>query len=214
MSQRRLLQLLLQPSLFSGTVIFILTCAVLGSSAWAYISSQQLFYDYLFGPYGLETYLWQHAAHATSVRDAFLASPIAYYIIVTLVATAIGFAVYVVLQLLGVLSQAAHTYGQTRNRLHAVVSSRPLVRILGLLGWAAFGAFFFSTLLPFSLLSVQQGSERIRLHDISHGALYCLLAVGVLAWSLHLHVIFMRLVWLRPRVFGGDNEIEAALARR
>jgi hypothetical protein len=126
---------------------------------------------------------------------------------------AVGFLVYEMLEFAGVISRSVHAEGRGKRTVWSVLSGRAPARTLSLLGWALYGAFFFSTLLPFCLLAVEQGCESIQLHDGLHGALLCAMGVVLLACALHWQVIFMRLVALRPRVFGGDNDIEAVLTR-
>jgi hypothetical protein len=44
------------------------------------------------------------------------------------------------------------------------------------------------------------------------GALDCLGALALLLAALHMHVIFLRTVALRPRIFGGENDVVVAEA--
>jgi hypothetical protein len=55
-------------------------------------------------------------------------------------------------------------------------------------------------------------ASKIRLQDffINYGWVDSLVAVIVLALTLHLHIVFMRFVTLRPRLFGGTDELLAA----
>lgn len=219
MIQRQLLRLLLSPSLLSGTAVSLFSAAVLGSSTWQYISTQQLFYDYLFSAYGIETYLWQQSAGATALRDTFLASPIAYYILVGLTAAAVGLAVYALLQGMSVVfswrtwSSLTHLGSDRRAIMRALVS-RTTVRVMALLGWAAYGAFFFSTVMPFTVVLSRMGIDLI--HRGGAGVSGWLAYAGafiMLIAATHLHVIFARLVFLRPRLFHGAQAVEEATAQ-
>jgi hypothetical protein len=216
MIQRQLLRLLLSPSLFSGTGVCLFCAAVMATSTWQYISTQQLFYDYLFSAYGFETYLWQQSAGATAVRDTFLASPIAYYILVSLTAAAAGLAVYTLLQGLSVLfswrtwSNLAHL-GSSRRAIMRALLSRTTVRILALLGWAAYGAFFFSTVIPFMVMLSRIGIDTMPRSGFVGWLIY-ISALVMLVAATHLNVIFARLVFLRPRLFYGAQAIEEATA--
>jgi hypothetical protein len=44
-----------------------------------------------------------------------------------------------------------------------------------------------------------------------HGLTLIALAALLLAITLHVHIIFARLFFMRPRVFGGEIEVEDSL---
>lgn len=192
-----------------------------GYDAWNYINEGQLFYNYISGPYGLKTYVWQHSAQATSARDAFLASSFTYYVLVVVVAVAAGLVVYAALQmatglfasLRGVWRQVG---GSQQLRQPAAVTeqlSRLGLRLLSLAGWGMYSLFFFSTLLPFVTLFDQTGMDAIRAWRLV-GWLECLAAAATLVIALHIHVLFARLTSLRPRLFFGEQAVLEAEARR
>jgi hypothetical protein len=214
MTQSRLFRLLLQPSLFSGTIVFSLTAIIIGSNAWAYVSTKQLFYEYVFGPYGIKTYLWQQSVGIESTRNAVLTSPAAYYTFVAFAAVIIGLAIYVLLQCIG-LALSWRTWsgldalGPNRQAIARELSRRLVLRIVTLIGWAFYSAGFFNLLLPSATLLNRVGVEHIQNGSLAGWAL-CAAAAGILAIVLHVQVIFLRLVCLRPRVFGGADKIEEA----
>jgi hypothetical protein len=219
MYRQNLTRLLLTPSLLSGTVVLSLTAAICADSAWTYISNNQLLYDYLFGAYGFKTYLWQSSAHATALRNAFFGSLAAYYILVFVAATTGGLIVYTLLQGLSLFVSSTRriwleldTLGSTRHAILAKLFSRLGLRTLSLVGWTIYAAFFFSTLIPFSVILIQTGVAHINNGAIL-GWLDCILAALLLTLAMHLHVIFVRLIFLRPRLFFGDRAIEEAEAR-
>jgi len=217
MNQSRLLRLLFQPSLSSGTLVLTLSLAVVGSSAWAYMSSKELFYEYVFGAYGFKTYIWQQSAGLSAFRNTLLNSPAAYYVFVFLAATAVGLMVYAILQFLGLVFSWRHwsgldALGPNRKVIARELTRRLCLRIVVLLSWSVFGACFFALLLPTVALMAETAVEHIQQGSVALGALTLSAAVLVLALSLHLQVIFLRLVLLRPRVFWGARaaeEIEA-----
>jgi hypothetical protein len=217
MYQRRLTRLLLLPSLSSGTTVACVVLAVLGYNAWTYISNQQLFYDNLFGAYGLKTYVWQHSIEATSWGNTFLGSSIAYYILVGAAATVGGLTVYTFLQSLSLLfAGGRHIWseltvlGSTRRAIVRELVARLVLRTISLIGWGVYTAFFFSTLLPFVIVLNQTGVDTVSAGQML-GWLYCVGAVLLLGIALHMQVVFMRLLLLRPRLFG-DRAIEEAEA--
>jgi hypothetical protein len=217
MNQSRLIRLLVQPSLSSATLVLSLTAAVVGSSAYAYVNSKQLFYEYVFGAYGFKTYIWQQSESLSTLKNTVLNSPAAYYVLVGLAATAVGVMVYAILQFLGMLFSWRHwsgldALGPNRQAIARELTRRLLLRILVLAGWAVFGACFFALVLPSVALLTQGGVEHLQLGPSLIGVLDCAAAALILAFCLHIQVIFLRLALLRPRVFfsvAAAEEIEA-----
>ena len=219
MYQRSLTRLLLTPSPTSGLIVFVITLGVLGYSGWLYISDNQIFYDYLFGAYGLKTFVWQNSLGFSIWTQTFLSSPLAYYLLVGGAAIAVGMIVFTVLQTAGVfvrgtaelIDQAQFKGPSQRTVMHELVS-RLVLRITSLVGWAVYGAFFVSMLVPFSIVLNQIGIDRLR-GGAFYGAFASLGAILLLSLALHLHVVFARLSALRPRLFGGDAAIQEAEAQ-
>jgi hypothetical protein len=212
------MRLLLQPSLMSGTLVTAVTLAAIGSTAWAYVSAQQLFYEYVFGAYGFKTYIWQQSAGLAALRNTVLASPAAYYVLVGLVATAVGFIVYAFLQFLGLLFSwrswsGLDALGPNRKAIVHELTRRLTLRVVTLIGWAFFGACFSAMLLPFVALLTQNGVEHFQTGMPMGGVLAIIGAVAILALSLHVQVIFLRLVFLRVRLFWGADLAEEAEAK-
>jgi len=211
------MRLLLQPSLMSGTLVTAATLGAIASTAWAYVSAQQLFYEYVFGAYGFKTYIWQQSAGLTALRNTILASPAAYYVLVGLAATAVGLMVYAFLQFLGVLFSwrswsGLGALGPNRKEILHELLRRLALRVITLLGWAIFGACFSAMLLPFVALLTQNGVEHFQSGMALVGVLSVFGAGIILALSLHIQVIFLRLVLLRVRVFWGADLAEEAEA--
>lgn len=214
----RLIRLLLAPSLLSGGLTLALGVLLIGYNAWLYVSEEQLFYDYLFGSHGLKTYIWQHSDGVNSWQGAFLGNPIIYYVLVGAAAIAVGLVVYFLLQLTSlVFKNFRLSLGvlQTQNKTAKIVASelfsRLLIRVLSIVCWGLYGGFFISIILPFVFVLNRLGVDSI--HDSrSIGWLSCFGALFILMLTMHLHVIFVRLVFLRPRLFGGDRAIEIAEA--
>jgi hypothetical protein len=217
----RLTRLLLQPSFVSGAFLFCWALFLIAYNGWLYIDEQQLFYNYLFGAHGLKTYVWQYSQHVTAWQSAFLGSPAAYYALVGAVATAAGLIVYCLLQLLGLVS---HGIGEGWERLQdkerkpsaskSVANellTRLALRVISLICWGIYAAFFFSTMVPFISVLNRVGIDLIN-SGHSYGLAVCFGTLLLLFFSLHLHVIFLRLILLRPRVFGGERVIEQAKA--
>lgn len=218
MSQGLLLRLLLLPSLTSGLVISMVSATVLAYSGWLYLSYNQVLYDYLFGAYGLQTFVWQNSLGFTVWTQAFMSSPLAYYLLVGAAAVIIGLAVFTFLQAMSVFSRGtahlwreAHASGPAHQAAMRELVSRLLLRVTALVGWGVYAAFFVSSIVPFAIVLNQFGIQQLRSGRM-FGALACAAAFLLLIVTLHLHQVFVRLTALRPRIFGGDMAIEEARA--
>lgn len=77
---------------------------------------------------------------------------------------------------------------------------RLVIRLLALMGWTLYAALTVSSLLPY-ILAMSAAAKGAG--DILLGIGYGAAAVGLAVVFLHIHLIFLRLVTLRPRVFGG-----------
>jgi len=216
MHQRALLRILLLPSFLSGTLVGVAAVGILGYHVWEYVSNNQLFYSHLFGAYGIKTYLWQSSFDLVAWSRAFLGSSVAYYLLVSGAAIAAGLLVFTILQGVTLLSRGtSHLLHETaipvesRKVIYTELLRQLGLRILGLVGWGAYAAFFASILYPFVVTLNQVGLER-RGHAPLAGWSICLAALLFLAVALHMHVIFARLCMLRPRLFGGARALEAA----
>lgn len=210
MYQRRLALLLFTPSILSGAGIIFLAALLNAYGAWTFIHNNQLFYGFFSGAYGIQTYLWETSYGLSAWSKTFLSSSLAYYVLVAGVAVIAGLAVFALLQVLGVVQKEGKLLSATQgNRTyHHEVLSRLGLRAVSIIGWTLFTAFFVSTLLPFVSLLNEMGVDAI--NNGEGGWLYCAASLALLILALHIHVIFARLVALRPRLFGGMSEIEKA----
>lgn len=214
----RLARLLLLPSFLSGVLVAGLAVLIIGYSSWLYLDQNQLFYDYLFGIHGLKTYLWQYSQDAASWHTALVGSSFAYYALVGAAASVAGLVVYFLLQLLGLASRAVngirgtwYSSNKTSKAIAGELFARLILRIVSLVSWGIYSAFFVSTLIPFTLALKRIGIDMLR-DSRPIGWLSYVAALLLLILSFHLHVVFMRLVTLRPRVVGGNSAIEEAEA--
>ena len=212
------LLLLFLPSLSSSALTSLTAAVVLVASGWSYINENLLFYDQLFGIYGFKTLLLQSDG-LYALQHALLDSTLTYYILLFAAGITVGLMVYTLLE------TARMTIHTTAEELHEIGDDDPLhktaarealerllLRVASLVGWGVYMAIFASILLPFSIVLAQTGVDMLEtslLGGVVHGAsAFVLLVLG-----LHTHIIFARLVMLRPRLFG-DSDIEEAKYRR
>jgi hypothetical protein len=215
MHQRQLFKLLVLPSFGSSALAVFIAVVLLGYGAWSFINDNQLFYDLLFGPYGFKNVVWQHSMVQTSWQDVLFSSHIVYYIALGGVAVIVGLTVFTILQAVGVVvhgsSELLHDALDTRRRASRELFYRLGLRVIALVGWGVYAAMFFSSILPAVMSLNQSGILRFQAQDYA-GALDCLGALALLLAALHMHVIFLRTVALRPRIFGGENDVVVAEA--
>jgi len=219
MDKRPLLRLLLTPSIMSGLTVVAIVGIVLGYSGWLYIGHNFIFYNYLFGAYGLYTYVWQSTLGLSDGYQAFLGSSAAYYLIVGGAALCAGLIVFTTLQIgslafkgTALLWKEKHAQGLNHQQTARLLLSRLGVRLLSIAGWAVYSSFFVSSLVRVAIIINQTGMQY--LHDGNGlGLVLCLGSILFFCLTLHMHVVFARLAFLRPRLFGGDHAIEVAEAR-
>lgn len=209
MAQFRLTWLLLTPSLISGITIACVTLAFIGLNAWVYISETDAFAGYLFGESGIVTILLAAPDWSVFLRTAVLNSPMTYNALIIAAAAAIGFIVYEVLEI------SRRTANGSANLWYRLLSPtadikaelranivRLQVRIMAILSWTLYWIAFMALLVPFCISLLQLGIDSISLGSL-WGWLLALLAAVLFAFCIHLHIVFIRMVLLRPRIFGG-----------
>lgn len=209
MQRVRLALIFIRPSLFSLTATLIVAGIVFGFISWTVVAQSPFFHEYFYGQYGVSTILNKTPDVLQAFKMTFFAQPASYNVTVLAVAAGIGLAVYIVLQL---FSRAAADFsstwrsvqqasGESKKTLEQEIELRLGFRIaMGVL-WFFYLLLFIKLLFPFTVLIERFGINA--LPDLS-GWLYGLLGFALLVTSLHVHVIFMRLIVLRPRVFGGE----------
>ena len=207
--QRHFTGLLLRPSLFSGSLTTLLALSIVTVSNWAYVLEHVFFYDYLFGPEGLITNINNVAATdgLHNISD-FLGGSVSYNVLILGVAVLVGVVVYVALQVFGRFANNASAawesiHGQTNITTHDI-AQRWAIRIAVAFAWMIYCLLFIKIILPFCILAAQVG---IRQLWAPSGIAYFVFGTALTWASAHMHVVFLRLVILRPRVFGGEDEI-------
>jgi hypothetical protein len=220
MRGRSLFHLLLTPSVLSTVSVIVVAAVLLSASDIYYFAHDSLIYDYLFGPHGQITILEEGASGISAVFAALFSQPLGYDVLVFLGALIVGFMMYAILQvssrgffivistLLNVsLAQATGT----KRALEIEIGSRIGFRLTTIVLWFLYWQLSLKIILPFCVLTSRVGTASL---DTVSGWLYCLLSYALLVLALHLHVIFIRLFTLRPRLFGGRDVMLAILENR
>lgn len=201
----RLLAALLLPS----TASFVFSCVVAGmallGASWSYLQAQPLFGTYFSGKYGFGTLLSQLN---TALGDA-LDSDLAYNIAVICFAVLFGLGVYAVITSVRHMADEARTtlnevdYADQRTRqvLERSLIVRVVVRGFCGLMWLSYALIYFNGILPFCSSFIAAGSEQA----LAAASVRNIVAFILLLVATHIHVIFVRLIVLRPRVFGSGS---------
>jgi hypothetical protein len=215
MNNLNLFWLLLKPSLSSNVLTFLSTSSITILSGWLYVSRSQAFYEYFFGPNGISTTLLRAPDTTAALRMWLFGSPATYYIVLGVAAVITGLTVLTILQGIqhivreGVfIWRELRTPSQSANSAISELFARLAVRVVASLAWGIYIALFATVLLPFVVILEESGIDTLA-SNIFIGGLYITAAFALLGVLVHMHVIFARLVALRPRLYG-VNDIELA----
>ncbi len=197
--------------MLSGITVVLVALAMLSTAAWSYIEHYQLFYDAIFGRFGVATLLVTAPSNFDVIALATFNSTLFYYAMIIIAAIIIAILVFELLQGLSNFSgagrlawQTLHTPGQL-----AEVIGRLAVRIASIIAWGFYTLLFVHILFPFCTLFLQQGLDAANMANPDpFASLNILWALALLAVFLHVHIIFARLCLLRLRIFGGFIELE------
>jgi hypothetical protein len=212
MSQLKLIGILLTPSISSILGAMFLAGFVLAVSSWSAVTNNPMLHDYFFGPFGIIAVIGEAQTSLEAMTAALSAKPLVYNILIFVVAVLAGLVVFLILQgftkllsgFLGGVVSVQEATPDAKKLVQVEVGARFGVRTLTVIAWAAYGVFFLKILLPFSIMaSYINANELITLE----GWLYGLLGFVLLTAGMQLHVIFARLLMLRPRLFGMRNII-------
>ncbi len=215
MNNLKLFWLLLKPSLSSSLLTILTSLAITVGSAWLYISHSSVFYDYFFGPYGISTTLLRAPDTTAALRAWLFGSPATYYIVLAVTAVIAGLTVLTILQGIEYLVQEGkflwreiHAPLQEQKSVIRELFVRLTLRVIASMAWGIYIAFFVTIFLPFLAIMQQSGIDKLATDPLV-GSLSIVGAFVILGILIHLHIIFARLVALRPRLYG-VNDIELA----
>jgi hypothetical protein len=200
---------LLSPSMLSALCVITLGVGFVAQKSWAYINHKRLFYDFLFSSDGARAVLLTHPGQPLT-SNTFV-----YTVFVVVCAVLVGLAVY-----FG-LTAASGAAKNSRNALYELRSKNSTyramlaasvrsgaVRALAALGWLAYVIGFVALLTPVCITLTQTGIDRLSSSETFSGWFFVVFAGILFAFSLHLHVTFLRLIFLRARLFGGlDSDL-------
>ena len=202
--QTRLLLLVMKPSSLSASATATLAISALVATNWPYFTYNPALYSALYGEYGLVTALEHAPSFAIDIAANLGDNQLVFAVTIGLIAALAGWVAFMVVHAVhsGVLTAGALEGSDERISTLEHIA----VRFFIVLMWFLFGFITVGSLMPLALLMSRIGAEEIftiRGVALNVGALALLMLV------FHLHVVFLRLFLLRPRVFGGESEIES-----
>lgn len=177
----------------------------LSAASWPYLQTQYFFMTYLSGDYGL-TSLFKDI---NIVLGQTLNSPLSYNIAVLVFAALVGLGVYTVMESLrhmlsdamAAIEEVEYADASSKRAIARALEVRIGLRIITGFVWLGYSIMFFNILIP-ALVTYAVSTPA----DGTFGSsIRNLLAFSVILLGFHIHVICMRLLVLRPRLFGGEN---------
>ncbi len=205
------IKLLLTPSLLGGLTTVLLSTGVLGIAVYSFLAGKGAIYEYLFGPNSSAELIRQSRGTAGAFGDTVFGNQTLTKILYFAFWMIVGLVVYIILH--AVIKGAAvaaediqeSTYKNVRIReMLTNIGTRLAVRLAVLIAWIIYWAFFIKTLLPLSILLARSGASNL---PSPTGWLYGLSGLAILVLCVHIHLIFLRLIMLRARLFESEEEI-------
>lgn len=194
------------PSPFSLVAIVVLSIIWVTISSLLYFTDNQLIYRYIFGADGITTHTWAGTETVVAWTVKFFSSSAGYYVLLTGFGVMVGIAVYALLQsgsliLHGTANFLRRAEDATQPVALVEVFTQLWIRCLALIGWVLFGAVTIGSLLPLVDILISTGATYLKSYNLSAVWFYAQ-ALGTCVIALHMHIVFARLLLLRPRVFG------------
>jgi hypothetical protein len=193
MNQSQLLRMLFRPSLISCVGMVTGAGIVLAVMNWSRFHAQPFFEIYFSGEYGLWSVLRSLNVFLGQAADSI----VAYNVAVICFSALVGLTLYLVVESVHHMAGTAHlhakgiTFGHGRE-----VSLRLGLRLICITVWLGYIVLFVKVIVPFCNWLVN-GTVR----PLGPELLYGTLAFTVLCAAFHVHVLCLRLLVLRPRVF-------------
>ena len=208
MQQLRLLKILFMPSFLSLTMSISLTIIILAITALPYAANNVFLTGLVsIDPVNLNALLVAAENQMVSVASIILDRTELYIVFITIAAATIGLLVFATLELITrgaddikeSVEELRFAKGRIKERIEREIIAKWSVRGGAIIGWAIYWGLWINIFVLFSIFIVRIGFS-IAPDIASIG--YITFGTAILIASLHLHVIFLRLITLRPRVFG------------
>lgn len=206
--------IILQPSVASFMTALTLSSLLFVSVFLGLGNSGTSFYELLFGPASTPELISSTRSTFDSLSQSFFGNPLINNVLFFGFWLLIGLVAYAFVSGTGATIGAAHQLVEEEKMIHAhkqnlekELITRLVLRAAALLAWVLYMVVFLRLFLPFAMLSFQVATQA----SFSVSSVYTT-ALGylVIFTSLHLHVVLLRCLLLRPRVIGGWDDVIAA----
>lgn len=214
MRKLSLLGIFLQPSVGSTILILLTGLLIFGSTLVSFGGANDTMYRLLLGEESTLEFVDLTKSTFANMHERALNNPVVNrvvffsfwfftglvaYLIITSVASGVGAA--------NALREEKGLVNSRKNILFQELITRIIVRLAVLLIWFVYAVFFLKLFLPFSVLCFKIATNGAwSMENIGIG----LLGTIVLIITLHIHVILLRGLLLKPRIFGGSDDLLAA----
>lgn len=199
------------PSSTSLLVAFGLALFVMLAAGFSYITDNNLFYEYLYGSNSSAMLIETSRSTIAVFNETVFGNSILNKFLFFTFWMVIGLIVYVIVSgLVAGVNTAEQAFSESKFihaeklRMGSEFGLKVVLHIIAVGLLFLFTFIFIKILLPFGILCA-----RIVAGDLKNSTnwLYGLLGFVVLATSIHLATILLRFLVLRPRIFGGYEDI-------
>jgi len=199
------------PSVSSGLGVILVAAAVILVAFLAYTAGNGIIYRFLFGANSSTELIQTSRSTIAAFSNTVFGNPLLNKILFFAFWMLVGLVVYMVLYgfIRGTSSAAedineSHFLNTDRHETVRTFEIRTGIRSIALFGWIIYLVFFFKILFPFSILMTRIG---VTDYPAFHAWLYGLSGLIILTSCLHIHVIFLRLIMLRTRLFDSNDVV-------
>lgn len=211
MKRLRFIGILLQPSAASMFITLLTTFLILGIYLLTYAGETGIFYELLAGPANSATLIEEAKSTVAVFNQTIFENSALNRFLFLAFWMLVGLVVYSILAATSASFESVHNNLQQlqyvnvkKKQYQASLITRLSLQLSTLVVWLIYVVFFYKLILPFSLLAGRIGITEI---DTLSGVGYLVLSFVLLAASIHIHIVLLRLTLLRPRISGGWEDI-------
>jgi|GEM_PF-5323973 len=196
----RIFRLFSTPSLLSAIFTFFVAVILVLYHIWPYLTYDERVYDFLYGSFGVITALEHYPSLVTDFIKSIAESPIIYTLTIIIAASVAGtIAFFILRSLRRVIQAVAHSTERKEEEIRLAMQTIALVL------WASYCFLFVQVFLPAALLLTRIGAD-IATTFTGIGFICCGFIIILL--MVHLHIIFARYTFMKPRLFGSAQSID------
>lgn len=213
MKNLRFARLILQPSLGGILGIIGFSLLLMAVSGFTYVTRNGLFYEYLFGSGSSTTLIETSRSTISLFNETVFGNPFLNKVLFFVFWMVIGLVVYVILSGVGLGASEAgkaveesHFVHADKQRITSELRSKIILRLIAFGLIVIYLVLFLKILLPFGVLCA-----RILAGNVGQLSswLYGILGFTVLCGSFYIGMVLIRFFMLRPRIFGGLEDLVA-----